>query len=168
MARTWWSITVELVGGRGEYLWPRPGRIFAASRSHTFGQLAEAVNVAFARWDPAHQYQFTRANGDVIGQPDLDDVDGLIDAQVAKLDVLTHGERFAFEFDFGDGWTHVCTVGDELINAVDELGITPRAPLPYFGWGAIPDQYGRLSEDDDADTVPPDPALGDLPPLIDW
>jgi hypothetical protein len=89
VARTWWSIRVELVGGRGVYLWPRPGRILAASRSHTFAQLADAVNAAF----------------------------------------------------------------------------TPREPLPYFGWGAIPDQYGRESSDDDAG---PDPELRDLPPLIQW
>jgi len=34
MARIWLSIRVELVEGRGERLWPRPGRFFAAAR-HT-------------------------------------------------------------------------------------------------------------------------------------
>lgn len=29
MARTWLSVTVELLGGRGEELWPYPGRVFA-------------------------------------------------------------------------------------------------------------------------------------------
>jgi hypothetical protein len=29
MARTWLSIRVELVSGRGTEYWPRPGRIFA-------------------------------------------------------------------------------------------------------------------------------------------
>ena len=32
MARPWLSIRVDLVEGRGELLWPRPGRIFAAAR----------------------------------------------------------------------------------------------------------------------------------------
>ncbi len=78
-----------------------------------------------------------------------------------------HGEQFAFEFDFGGGWTHLCTVGEEHIDPLDELGITPRLPLASFGWGTIPDQYGRDSADDD-DGPQPDPKLGDLPPLIDW
>lgn len=53
MARTWLSIRVDLVEGHGEHLWPRPGRIFAAARSHTFAQLARATDDAFARWDRA-------------------------------------------------------------------------------------------------------------------
>ena len=156
------------MGGRCDYFWPRPGRVFAASRTHTFGQLADAINAGFARWDRAHLYQFTRANGDVLGQPDLDDVDDLLDAEVAKLDVLACGEQFAFEFDFGDGWTHLCTVGNDKIDPSDEFGVTPRSPLAYFGWGAMPDQYGRNQADDDADTDVPDPKLRDLPPLVDW
>jgi hypothetical protein len=44
MARTWLSVTVELLGGRGEELWPWPGRIFAVGPSHTFMDLANAIN----------------------------------------------------------------------------------------------------------------------------
>jgi hypothetical protein len=58
VSSTWLSIRVDLVEGRGEDLWPRPGRIFAAARSHTFEQLAGAVDDAFARWDRAHLHQF--------------------------------------------------------------------------------------------------------------
>ena len=54
MARTWLSIRVDLVEGHGEEFWPRPGRIFAAARSHTFKQLADAIDDAFARWDRSH------------------------------------------------------------------------------------------------------------------
>jgi deazaflavin-dependent oxidoreductase (nitroreductase family) len=36
MARTWLSIQMDLVEGYGEQYWPRPGRIFAAARSHSF------------------------------------------------------------------------------------------------------------------------------------
>ncbi len=63
MARTWLSIRVELVSGRGVDLWPRPGRVFAAARSHSFGQLANAIDLAFARWDLAHLHMFTLADG---------------------------------------------------------------------------------------------------------
>jgi hypothetical protein len=166
VARDWLSIRVDLIGGRGEYLWPRPGREFAAARSHSFAQLADAINTAFARWDRAHLYQFVTADGRVIGQPEFDDFgDEMVDAANAKLGTLALGERFAFEFDLGDGWTHLCTVGDERIDPLDALGITPREPLPFFGWGAIPDQYGRESSDGDAGE---DPELRDLPPLIQW
>jgi hypothetical protein len=51
MARTWLSIHVDLVEGGGhDSIWPRPGRIFAAARSHTFPQLATAIDDAFTRW----------------------------------------------------------------------------------------------------------------------
>ena len=59
MARTWLSIRVDLVEGGGhDSIWPRPGRIFAAARSHTFGQLATAIDDAFARWDRSHLHSF--------------------------------------------------------------------------------------------------------------
>lgn len=58
MARTWLSIQIELIDGGGQTLWPRPGRIFAAARSHTFAQLATAIDDAFARWDRAHLHMF--------------------------------------------------------------------------------------------------------------
>jgi hypothetical protein len=63
VARTWLSIRVELVSGRGEDFWPRPGRIVAAARSHSLAQFAEAVDLAFARWDLSHLYMFTLSNG---------------------------------------------------------------------------------------------------------
>jgi hypothetical protein len=40
-----------LIEGHGEQYWPQPGRIFAAARSHTFKQLADATDDAFARRD---------------------------------------------------------------------------------------------------------------------
>jgi hypothetical protein len=95
----------------------------AASRSHSFAHLADAINTAFARWDHA----------------------------------------------LGDGWTHLCTVDDERIDPLNELGIRPREPLSYFDWGVMPDQYGRRwIEDDGGENVPPNPDLGDLPPLLQW
>jgi hypothetical protein len=42
VARTWLSIRVDLVSGLGGDYWPRPGRIFAAARSHSFRELAGA------------------------------------------------------------------------------------------------------------------------------
>ena len=170
MARTWLSITVELVEGRGETFWPRPGRVFAAARSHTFAQLAEAIDDAFARWDRAHLMAFELTDGTRLERPDPTwDESEAEDATRTRLSRLRPGEQFAYEFDFGDSWTHLCTVDEHRVDPLDELGILPDQPMPYWGWGAIPDQYGRRWADDDGDgTPPPDPGLKSLPPLRPW
>lgn len=170
MARTWLSIRVDLISGHGQDFWPRPGRIFAAARSHKFSQLAEAIDTAFARWDRWHLYKFELADGQLIGQAEFDDFDvGFIDGAATKLSTLSLGEQFVYQFDFGDCWTHLCTVGPERIDPESELGIVPRSPLPYWGWGAIPDQYGRRWDSDDWESPePPNPGLADLPPLQPW
>ncbi|MFC0532829.1 IS1096 element passenger TnpR family protein [Phytohabitans kaempferiae] len=176
MARTWLSIRVELVSGRGEEFWPRPGRVFAAARSHSFGQLADAINVCFARWDLAHMHSFTVADGTQITPLDLWDgeaPEGSVDSEKAKLSRLVAGEQFAFVFDFGDDWSHLCTVAAERIDPIDVLGLLelPTEPMPYFGWGDLPDQYGRRWDTDDGTSpVPKRPtrALAELPPLLPW
>lgn len=37
---------------------------------------------------------------------------------------------------------------------LDALGIATDRPTPYWGWGTIPDQYGRLWRDDDGEADP--------------
>jgi hypothetical protein len=165
MARTWLSVTVELLGGRGKELWPWPGRIFAVGPSHTFMDLANAVNDAFARWDRSHLSMFTLADGRVVtdaetgaemassvGGPITEPVD-IESAKVARL--LKPGAEFQFTFDLGDDWTHRCVVGTEKVDPLQVLGIRPDAPLPYWGWGSIPDQYGRRWAGDDGDSRAP-------------
>jgi hypothetical protein len=39
--------------GARRTLWPRPGRVFAAARSHTFAELTAAIDTAFALWNRA-------------------------------------------------------------------------------------------------------------------
>jgi hypothetical protein len=67
LATMWLSIRVELVEGRGERYWPRPGRLFAAAESHSYAQLATAIDDAFARWDRSHLHQFELVDGTRIG-----------------------------------------------------------------------------------------------------
>jgi hypothetical protein len=173
MARTWFSIRVDLVEGMHAHdLWPRPGRILLARPGMTFRQLADGINQAFARWDLAHLHAFTMADGTRISlrtrwdEPD----DEALDDTEAKLSRLRLGEQFAFEFDLGDSWMHLCTVADEKVDPLEVYGEVPDRPVPYFGWGAIPDQHGRRWDGDDGSSpVParPDPPLGDLPDLHD-
>ncbi len=168
MARTWLSIRVELVEGCGATFWPRPGRVFAAGRSHTFAELAEAIDDAFARWDRSHLHEFALSDGTRISvpDPDWDDPDSVLDDARTRLSRLERGDEFVYTFDLGDDWAHVCTVGESWIDPVDELGFMPEAPLPYWGWGEIPDQHRRRWESDDGESqVPTDPNLTDLPPL---
>jgi hypothetical protein len=102
VARTWLEITVELVGGGTlEDLWPRPGRTFVAARSHSFEQLAEAIDDAFGRWDLNHLHEFVLADGTCLGSPDPESDEGrvIFHARRVKLSRLAPGERFAYVFD---------------------------------------------------------------------
>ncbi len=163
------SIRVELVEGRGETLWPRPGRVLAVARSHTFAELAEAIDDAFARWDISHLHQFDLADGTRLSvpDPDWDEPEAVVDDRHTMLARLERGEQFVYTFDLGDDWADLCTVGDDWIDPLEEFGFVPEGPMPYWGWGEIPDQYGRRWEEDDDDEAPPppDPDLTDLPPL---
>src|SRR5437660_11553524 len=68
----WISIQVELVEGRGERCWPRPGRLFAAATVHSFAQLATAIDDAFARGASSHTDELTLGGGTgvVTSHPD--------------------------------------------------------------------------------------------------
>jgi hypothetical protein len=154
MARTWWSIRVDLLGGApvGD-LWPTPGRLLLVGPAHTFADLATAIDDAFARWDRSHLYEFTLADGRRIGIPDDEPVLDATRVKVAKA--LEPGTRFRYVFDLGDSWTHRCTVAARKVDPLDELGLVPDQPLPSDGWGTIPDQYGRKWDGDDRHTPPP-------------
>ncbi|UKA73459.1 UPF0158 family protein [Arthrobacter sp. FW306-06-A] len=166
MARTWLSVTVELLGGRGQELWPWPGRIFAVGPSHTFLNLADAINDAFARWDRSHLSLFTLADGRVItdeetGAEMTGSIRGPIiaptDIAAAKVvRTLEPGAEFQFTFDLGDAWIHRCVVGEVKVDPLEVLGVRPDLPLPYWGWGSIPDQYGRRWATDDRESRAPE------------
>jgi hypothetical protein len=165
MGGTWLSVTVELLGGRGEELWPWPGRILAVGPSHTFADLAGAVSDAFARWDRSHLSMFTLADGRVVTDEETaaemagsigGSIRAPLDMEATKVGrVLEPGAEFQFTFDLGDNWTHRCVVAEEKIDPVEVLGIRPDRPMPYWGWGSIPDQYGRRWAGDDGESRPP-------------
>jgi hypothetical protein len=93
VARTWLSIRVDLVDGGGRTLWPRPGRVFAAARSHSFAQLATAIDDAFARWDRAHLHMFDLGGGEglLIDRCWDDPPDNSRGDDTVKLSTLTGG-----------------------------------------------------------------------------
>jgi len=127
--RSWLSIRVELVEGRGERFWPRPGRLVAAAR--TFAQLATAIDDAFARWDRAHLHEFTLAVSQRIGRPDPEfgTAAEVLDDRCTTLGRLHAGVQFVYVFDFGDDWAHLCMVGDRRIDPLEALGVVPAAVL---------------------------------------
>ena len=168
MARTWLSIRVDLVEGRGERQWPRPGRLFAASRSHTFAQLARAIDDTFARWDLAHLHEFKLTDGMRLTTPydDWEELDGSVDDRKVRLSRLALGHQFTYVFDLGDHWAHLCTVGPERVDPLEMLGIVPAQPLPYFGWGMISISTGDAGTRTMASPDHPRYPKGvDLPPL---
>jgi hypothetical protein len=104
----WYVIRVELTSGQADELQPPPGRDFLVSPQHTFRQLAEAINGAFARWDLSHLYVFHLADGTMIGTA-FEDL-GSRDAARTKIGRRAEGDVFEYEFDLGDSWMHRCTI----------------------------------------------------------
>ena len=149
MADNWLRITVELLSGGGQDLEPPPGRVFLASPDHTFDALAQTINIGFARWDHAHLYAFTLPTGETIGVGAEDAPEDELVAHETRLgSCLKGGTVFDYVFDFGDDWTHSCRVESTSSDAVKEYGVEPDGPVPIWGWGTIPDQYGREGPDD--------------------
>ncbi|MEW2385538.1 hypothetical protein AB0873_26095 [Micromonospora sp. NPDC047707] len=149
-------------GGMAGDLWPRPGRVFAVSPQHTFHTFAEAIDDAFARWDRSHLHIFELWElGKTVTEmrfwddpaPEKD-----VDADTVTIgELLKPGDQFGYIFDLGDRWKHQCVIADQDIDPVETLGILPAKPLPYWGWGTIPDPYGRLFDGDDGESPFPDP-----------
>ena len=75
MAPTWLQIRVELEGGRDIECEPPPGRVFIVGPKHSFAQLAEAIDLAFARWDASHLHLFELPDGRRVGFADEDEGD---------------------------------------------------------------------------------------------
>lgn len=146
MPKSWVTIRVRLLGGAGIECDPPPGRIMLVGPRHTFADLAEAIDAAFARWDLSHLHMFELADGRVMGEPDSDWDDRVEDETAHKVTTTVGpGDRFQYVFDLGDDWRHECEVLD-VADPVEAGVILPR-PVPIWGWGSIPDQYGRETEE---------------------
>lgn len=117
-----------------------------ASTRHTFADLGAAIDTAFARWDHSHLHLFELGLGKdlMLGGGD----DGEPDSQKVRLDVLaTKSGNFTYTYDLGDDWRHECEVIEVGVDPMEAYGVAPEHPVPIFGWGTVPDQYGRVTED---------------------
>jgi hypothetical protein len=101
---------------------------------------------------------------------DGEEPDRSLDGAKTRLGRLRLSEQFAYVFDLGDNWQHECTVGPKLVDPLESLGTVPDRPLPCWGWGDVPDQYGRRWNGDGGSTpMPPAPdGMADLLPILPW
>jgi Plasmid pRiA4b ORF-3-like protein len=164
MSGRWLGIRVDLIGGRGQILDPPPGRTFAVPPSCTFDEFGRAIDLAFARWDLSHLREFTLDDGTLVVNEEMADElrasafggaiprTMLLSAKASPR--LKVGSRFRYIFDLGDDWTHACTVEGHL-DPLEVLGNIPHQPTAYWGWGTMPDQYGRRWDSDDGVSAPP-------------
>ena len=151
MARNrWLSIKVELLSGRDIVLDHPAGRVMIASPSHTLAELAEAIDVAFARWDRSHLHEFKLGDGKRYILDGSDFEREVIDSTGVTLVSLglKVGTSFEYVFDLGDDWRHRCELRSADVDPEEEYGIPPDMPVAIWGWGWIPDQYGRIGEDE--------------------
>ena len=169
MARRWQTISVHLLSGRGETLTHPPGRVFILPPRTTFAVLGRAIDIAFARWDFSHLREFTLGDGTRIVDDESaaemrNSMSGPIPKtaslrEVVKKRVATTGTQFAYTFDFGDDWFHLCTFEGYADPAEVYGPDDPSEPAPIWGWGTIPDQYGRRwngdSGEDERNEPPP-------------
>lgn len=149
-------VRVLLAAQGGEEFVGPPGRDLLVCDTHTFAELATAIDRAFARWDLSHLHEFRFADGRRIGMIDPDDLDDdAADLDERKVTVqqagLRRGDTFEYVFDFGDSWEHRCTILRCKVDPMKESGAASSEIVPVFGWGTIPDQYGRTTPEDDSE-----------------
>lgn len=118
---------------------------------HSFADLADAINTAFARWDRSHLHEFELPDGRLVGYPsqDFDEPKWLDHESLRVTRELSPGDAFAYTFDLGDNWRHRCRVLSEKADPLTAYGTVPDRPVAIWGWGWIPDQYGRTSSEQD-------------------
>lgn len=152
----WFTVRVLLLGREGDPAGSEPGRIMLVRSDHTFADLSEAVDTAFGRWDLTPPHAFHLRGRTLWSEISLADgegpAQGSADVEVGEVG-LRAGSTFRYVFDLGEEWEHVCEVERDDVDPLAEYGDEPDLPVPVYGWGSIPDQYGREQEDDDEEPV---------------
>ncbi len=152
----WLHVEVTLTGNHAMRLSPAPGRVMLCHLEHTLADLADAIDTGFGRWDLGHLHEFTVGERRFMPSPEpTDDAEDSEETTLADLEVET-GDRFAYVFDLGEEWEHVCEVTEVGIDLGPED--EPDGVVAVFGWGTIPDQYGRERAGEDREEDDLDPA----------
>jgi hypothetical protein len=116
-----WQIRVDLTGIRT----PVWRRILVPDHIHLLA-LHELIQAAFG-WQDYHLHEF-EIHGARYGDPETDEFGefDLIDERETELRELglTEGDRFTYEYDFGDSWRH--TILLEKILTVEKRARLPR------------------------------------------
>ncbi len=144
----WLGIRVALVLGPDFYPEHPPRRRMLVSPDHTLAELAEAIDVASARWDHSHLHLFDLGDSGtyMLGGDEDDDSVGDSERTPWRLLRLRPGVRFSYIYDLGDEWHHDCEVETMDLDPEEVYGMVPNKLTPFSGWGTISDQYGRLTE----------------------
>lgn len=97
--------------------WTKPPiwRRVLVDKKTTFFELHQIIQIAMG-WGNYHLYEF-KINNNRVGEPEEEFDDffyggKLVDASTVTLDsfIADTGEKFVYEYDFGDGWEHQLTV----------------------------------------------------------
>jgi hypothetical protein len=96
-SKPWLSIKVELLSGRDLALEHPAGRVMIASPSDTLAELADAIDLACARWDHSHLHMFEFGDGSryMLGGSEFDPK--VIDSAGVMLEGLDLAEGASFE-----------------------------------------------------------------------
>lgn len=144
----WMTIRVVLTGQEDLPLVQPPGRVLLVHADHSFADLADTIDTAFARWDLSPLHEFAVEGRRLAAEPDEVDVEDSDEVTVGEVG-LRPGSRFEYLFDPAERWMHECTVEAVGVDPYELAGEEPDLPTPVHGWGTIPDQYGRRTEHDD-------------------
>ena len=149
MTKDWIAVRVELVSGWTQTFDPPPGRIFIVGNKHTFFDLYEAIESSFGRWEQGHLHAFLMDDEEMIGSDPFEELGASDDQQILIAERVGIGDRFTYIFDWGDEWRHECTVEELPAESMPRPGdeVYLEKPAPIFGWGWLPDQYGRRTKD---------------------
>ena len=136
----WLAIKVVLTSGLGFHPDQPPGRRMLVSPDHTLAEFAEAIDVAFARWDHSHLhlFDFGHAGRFMLGGDEEDEAVGDSSATPVRSLKLQAGARFTYIYDLGDEWRHDCQVDASDVDPEESYGTVPEKPVPFWGLGHHP------------------------------
>jgi hypothetical protein len=87
----------------------------------TLFELHHVIQIAMG-WENYHLHDFT-ISGKRYATPDPDDFDDPIDERKIRLqNVLRTRQKFTYQYDFGDGWSHSVVV-EKIVNDPNTRGI---------------------------------------------